>query len=238
MQHCSMRRNTVRDGLKCSGGALIVSAASTAELVDTELSSNIAFGGRIGAFGGAVCVGDNSSLRLLRSTLARNVADGSNGTSSFAYGGAVFIGDESFGEASESEIVENVARAALSYPLGGAFYVENRARLVLTTCKVNRNVADGGSYSFNPGGGAINLDNVVGEIVDCELLENIARGGTYANGGNVPQTSEYVPSVYTPRTVCVGASIGSLACRCHVCFLFETKDERLVGQPKPSRGRR
>ena len=84
MQHCSMRRNTVRDGLKCSGGALIVSAGSAAELVDTELSSNIAFGGRIGAFGGAVCVGDNSSLRLVRSTLARNVADGSSGTSSFA----------------------------------------------------------------------------------------------------------------------------------------------------------
>ncbi len=198
MQHCSMRRNTVRDGLKCSGGALIVSAASAAELIDTELSSNIAFGGRIGGFGGAVCVRDNSSLRLLRSALARNVADGSNGTSSFAYGGAVFISDESFGEASESEIVENVARAALSYPLGGAISVENGARLLLTTCKVNRNVADGGGYSYIPSGGALYLDSVVGEIVDCELLANSARDGTYANGGTVPQTRHYVPSVCTP----------------------------------------
>ena len=45
MQHCAMRRNTVRDGVKCSGGALMVSAASTVTLVDAELSSNVAVGG-------------------------------------------------------------------------------------------------------------------------------------------------------------------------------------------------
>ena len=140
-------------------------------------------------------------MRLLRSALARNVADGSNGTSSFPYGGAVFISDESFGEASESEIVENVARAALSYPQGGAFYVLNRARLVLTTCKVNRNVADGGGYSFNPGGGALYLDGVVGEIADCEMLENIARGGIYASGGTAPQTRQHVLSVCSRRSL-------------------------------------
>jgi hypothetical protein len=99
----------------------MVAAASAAELVHTEVSSNNAIGGRIGAFGGAISVRDGSSLRLVRSKLAWNVADGSNGDSSFAYGGAVYIsGDGSVGEVSESEIVDNVARAALSYPLGGA----------------------------------------------------------------------------------------------------------------------
>jgi hypothetical protein len=187
MQHCSMRRNKVREGSKCCGGALIVSASSAAELVDTELSSNIAIGGRIAATGGAVCVRDNSSMKLVRSTLAQNVADGSNGSSSSAYGGAVFIGDDSVGEVSESEIVENAAREALNFPTGGAFYVTNRARLVLTTSKVNRNVADGGGgYSHNPAGGAIYLYSSEGEIVNCDLLKNIVRGGKYANAGTNP----------------------------------------------------
>jgi hypothetical protein len=195
MQHCNMRRNTVRDGFKCSGGALIVSAASAVELAETELSSNVAIGGRKSAFGGAISVSDGSSLRLVRSTLARNVADGSNGASSFALGGAVFIsGDGSVGEVSESEIADNVATAALSFPNGGAFYVETEARLVLTTSKVNRNVAEGGNYTFLPAGGAIYLYYSVGDIVDCELLENVARGGMYANGGTVPQTRPFVPS--------------------------------------------
>jgi hypothetical protein len=201
MQHCSMRRNAVRDGFICSGGALMVSAASAAALVDTELSSNVAIGGRYGAFGGAVSVRNSGSLRLVRSTLARNVADGSNGDSSFAYGGAVFIsGDGSVGQVSESEIVDNVARAALSYPLGGAFCVEDGARLLLTTCKVNRNIADGGDYAFllvadEVTGGAIYLAyGGAGEIVGCELLENVARGGKYANAGTAPQTRLCAPS--------------------------------------------
>jgi hypothetical protein len=193
MQHCSMRRNTVRDGFTCTGGALMVSGASAAALVDLELSSNIAIGGRKGAFGGAISVRDNSSLRLVRSTLARNVADGSDGDSSFACGGALLIsGNGSVGEVSESEIVDNVATAALSYPSGGAVYVEEGARLVLTTSKVNRNVAEGGDYTYQPSGGAIYL-NSAGDIVDCELLENIARGGKYANGGTAPQTRHCVP---------------------------------------------
>jgi hypothetical protein len=191
-----MRRNTVRgDGLKCTGGALMVTDASAAELVDTKLSSNVAIGGRKGAFGGAISVRDGSSLRLVRSTLARNVADGSNGDSSFACGGAVSIsGNGSVGEVSESEIMDNVARAALSYPSGGAVYVEEGARLVLATSKVNRNVAEGGSYTYLPSGGAIYLDWSAGEIIDCELLENVARGGQYANGGTAPQTRHCVPS--------------------------------------------
>jgi hypothetical protein len=158
-----------------------------AELVDTELNSNIAIGGRIAATGGAVCVRDFSSMKLLRSTLAQNVADGSNGRSSAAYGGAVFIGDDSVGDVSESELVENVARAAVTYPMGGAFYVTDRAKLVLTTSKVNRNVADGGGgYSYNPAGGAIYLYSSEGDIVNCEFLENIARGGLYASAGTDP----------------------------------------------------
>jgi hypothetical protein len=192
MQHCAMRRNTVRDGVKCSGGALMVSAASTAALVDAELSSNVAVGGRNGVFGGAISVRDGSSLRVLQSTLVRNVADGRNGDSSFAYGGAIYISDEgSVGEVSKSEIVDNVARAALSFPYGGAVYVEKRARLLLTTSKVNRNVAEGGD---NPAGGAIYLQGATGEIVDCELLENIVHGGRYANAGTAPQPWPCVPS--------------------------------------------
>jgi hypothetical protein len=195
MQHCSMRRNTVRNGFKCTGGALMVSGASAAALVDTELSSNVAIGGRNGAFGGAISVCDSSSLRLVRSTLVRNVADGSNGDSSFAYGGAIFIsGDGSVGALSESEIVDNVARAALSFPLGGAFYVEKGARLVLTTSSVNRNFAEGGDYTHLPAGGAMYLDSSTIEIVDCELLENVARGGKYANAGTAPLTRHCVPS--------------------------------------------
>jgi hypothetical protein len=118
----------------------------------------------------------------------QNVADGSNGSSSSANGGAVFIGDDSVGEVSESELVENVVREASSFPAGGAFFVTNRARLVLTTSKVTCNVADaGGGYSYNPAGGAIYLYyNSEGEIVNCELLENIVRGGLYANAGTDP----------------------------------------------------
>jgi hypothetical protein len=182
-----MRRNKVREGSKCCGGALIVSASSAAELVDSEFNSNVAIGGRLAVTGGAVCVRDNSSMKLLRSTLAQNVADSSNGSSSSANGGAVFIGDDSVGEVSESELVENVAMAASSFPAGGAFYVTNRARLVLTTSKVNRNVADaGGGYSKNAAGGAIYLYYSEGEIDKCELLENIVRGGQYANAGTDP----------------------------------------------------
>jgi hypothetical protein len=234
-----MRRNKVRDGSKCCGGALIVSASSAAELVDTELSSNIAIGGRVAATGGAVCVCDNSSMKLLRSTLAQNVADGSNGSSSSAHGGAVFIGDDSVGEVSESEIVENVARDALDYPNGGAFYVTNCARLVLTTSKVNRNVADGGGgYSHNPAGGAIYLYSSEGEIVNCELLENIVRGGEYASAGTHPssQAIRLWPLHYT-RCASVRPFDPRMR-RCRVCSVVETEDEPLVGQTEPSRGRR
>jgi hypothetical protein len=211
MQHCSMRWNKVRDGSKCCGGALIVSASSAAELVDTELKSNLAIGGRIAARGGAVCVRDNSSMKLLRSTLAQNVADGSKLSSSSANGGAVFIGDDSVGEVSESEIVENAAREALNFPTGGAFYVTNRARLVLTTSKVNHNVADGGGggYSHNPAGGAIYLYLSEGEIVNCDLLKNIVRGGKFANAGTNPKSQPHRPHfvALALHALCVGAAI-------------------------------
>ena len=125
MRHCSMRRNTVRDGRECCGGA---------------------------------------------------------------YGGAVFIDGDSVGEVSESEIVENVARDAFSFPAEGAFFVTNGARLVLTASKVNLNVADGcGGNCFNAAGGATYIySSSVVEIVNCELLENIVRGGEYANVGTDP----------------------------------------------------
>jgi hypothetical protein len=195
MQHCSMRRNTVQDGFKCRGGALMVSGASAAALVDTELSSNVAIGGRYGAFGGAISVRDGSSLRLERSTLARNVADGNNEDSSFVCGGAVFIsGEGSVGEVSESEIVDNVATATLTFLQGGAVSVEKGARLLLTTSKVNRNVAEGGDYTYYPAGGAIYLEWGAGEIVNCELLENVVRGGKYANAGIAPHPRTCVPS--------------------------------------------
>jgi hypothetical protein len=195
MQYCNMRRNTVCGGFICIGGALMVSAASASALVDTELSSNVAIGGRNGAFGGAISVRDGSSLRLVRSMLVRNVADGRNGDSSVAYGGAVFIsGDGSVGEVDESELVDNVATAALTYPQGGAVYVEGGARLLLTMSKVNRNVAEGGDYTYCPSGGAICLDGAAGDIVDCELLENVVRSGRYANAGTAPQPRPCVPS--------------------------------------------
>jgi len=58
--------------------------------------------------------------------------------------------------------------------------------------------------------------------------------------GGAPTNSSAVSACVPPkrRMVCAGASIGSLACRCRVCFLLEAEDERIVGQPKPSRGRR
>jgi hypothetical protein len=65
---------------------------------------------------------------------------------------------------------------------------------VLATSKISRNVAEGGDYTFNSAGGAIYFDGGAGEIVDCELLENIARGGQYANAGTVLETSHCVPS--------------------------------------------
>jgi len=240
MQHCSMRRNTVRDGVKCGGGALMVSAASAAALVDAELSSNVAVGGRNGVFGGAISVRDDSNLRLVRSTLVRNVADGSNGDSSFAYGGAVYIsGDGSVGEVSESEIADNVARAALSYPLAGAIYVDEGARLVLRTSKVNRNVAEGGDYTHLTAAGAIIFfDWSAGEIVDCELLENVARGGQYAIGGTAPQTRHCILSHLHCTNGVRRRRLKPLACRCGGCLRVETEDERLGGQPEPSRGRR
>ena len=59
---------------------------------------------------------------------------------------------------------------------------------MLTTSMVNRNVADACGYAYNPCGGAIFLYLSAIEIVDCELLENVVRGGEYANAGTDPQT--------------------------------------------------
>jgi hypothetical protein len=185
MQHCSMRRNAVRDGVECSGGALLVSESSSAELAGTEISGNRAIGGRTRSFGGAVRVRDSSSFSFVRSTSAQNIADGSNGTSFYACGGAFYIDGDSVGEFSDSEIVENVAREALAGPGGGAFYVAS-SRLVLVASKINRNTVEGGVY--NPLGGAICLDySSVSEIEGCELFENVARNGAYTNGGTGPQ---------------------------------------------------
>jgi hypothetical protein len=186
-------------------------------------------------------------MKLLRSTLAQNVADGSKLSSSSANGGAVFIGDDSVGEVSESEIVENAAREALNYPTGGAFYVTNGARLVLTTSKVNHNVADGGGggYSHNPAGGAIYLYLSEGEIVNCDLLKNIVRGGKFANAGTNPKstclshslTGHTLWLLHYTRFASVRPFDPRLS-RFRVCSVVETKDEPLVGQPEPSRGRR
>ena len=65
---------------------------------------------------------------------------------------------------------------------------------MLTTSMVNRNVAEGGDYTYLPSGGAIYLDRAEGEIVDCELLENVVRGGEYANAGTAPHPRPCVPS--------------------------------------------
>jgi hypothetical protein len=180
MRYCSMRRNAVRDGIACGGGALLVSACSSAELVATELSLNNAIGGRIGSNGGAVCVRDRSSLRLVRSTLAQNVADGQNATSFYAYGGAVYLYGDSIGEVAESVIMENVATEALSVSCGGAIYVEN-SKLVVAMSKVNHNVAEGAVYC--PSGGAICMETSAAEFADTDLLENVVHGGKYANAG-------------------------------------------------------
>ena len=184
MQHCSMQRNQVRDGIECSGGALLLSASSSAEIVGTELRGNAAIGGKKGSYGGAVRVRGSSSLRLMRSVLARNVADGRNGASFYAYGGAVFIDGGSVGEVRESEIVAHIARGALFGVSAGAIYVEG-SRLGLTMSNMNRNVAECGAYAL--GGGAVCAQySAVVEIVACELLANVVRGGQYANGGETP----------------------------------------------------
>jgi hypothetical protein len=180
MLQCSMRRNAVRDGVECSGGALLVSASSSAELNATELSSNIAVRGQIASYGGAVHVRDCSSLRLVRSSLAQNVADGGN-TSVCAYAGAVYIDGDSVGEVNESEMVKNLARLALRSSYGGALFVEG-SRLVLAMSKINRNLADGNGQS-NLAGGAIFLTSSVAEVADCEVVENVARGGVLTRAG-------------------------------------------------------
>ncbi len=58
----------------------------------------------------------------------------------------------------------------------------------MSRSSVNHNVADGGGgYSYNPAGGAIYIYNSSElEIVDCELLENVARGGKNAEAGTDP----------------------------------------------------
>ena len=119
-------------------------------------------------------VRDCSSLRLVRSSLAQNVADGGN-TSVCAYAGAVYIDGDSVGEVNESEMVKNLARLALRSSYGGALFVEG-SRLVLAMSKINRNLADGNGQS-NLAGGAIFLTSSLAEIADCEVVENVAGGG-------------------------------------------------------------
>ena len=58
-------------------------------------AANMAMGGRISAYGAAVHVRDNSSLRMERSRLAGNVADGNNMTSIYAAAGAIYIDGDS-----------------------------------------------------------------------------------------------------------------------------------------------
>jgi hypothetical protein len=232
MQHCSMRRNAVRDGVECSGGALLVSASSSAELDETELSGNIAIGGRVGSNGGAACVRASSSLKLVRSTLAQNVANGKNGTSLYANGGAVCFQNNSVGEVHASEIVKNLARDALAGPSGGAFFVDY-SRLTLAMSTINLNIAEGGVY--NPVGGAIYVYTSVAEIADCELLENLVRGGAYANGGTGPKICRALRSM---AIVCYMRTDRSSRRGSIHFFCLETEYEPLVGPPEQSRGRR
>jgi hypothetical protein len=184
MRHCSMRRNAVRDGVECSGAALLVSESSSAELDGIDLTNNIATGSWTGSYGGAVRVRSRSSLRLLRSMLARNVADGKNQTSLYAAGGAIFIDGSSVAEINQSKIVDNMAISALVGPAGGALYVAG-SRMVIVMSMINRNIAEDGVYLL--AGGAIYLNTCTAEIVDCELLQNVARSGAYAEAGTCPQ---------------------------------------------------
>jgi hypothetical protein len=138
---------------------------------------------------------------LEQSTLLRNVADGSNCTF-YVFAGAVSLDDNSVAAVSESEIAENVAKAALSDTCGGAFYATS-SRLVLATSRINRNVADCGfgRNAANGGfGGAIYLSSSAAQIVGCELVENVAYGGAYANAG----TGRYVP-LRPPAAHCAAA---------------------------------
>ena len=230
-----MRRNAVRDGIECSGGALFIHESSSAELVGTELSNNMAIGGRTAAYGGAVRVRGSSSLRSVRSTLSRNVADGGSTTSFYVAAGAVYIDGDSVGEFSESEIVENIARAGLCCPTGGAFYIAG-SRLVLATSKINRNVAEGGVYG--PAAGAISFyADSASEIAGCELLENTVRGGIYANAGSRPQREGEGGSRVTQlggKPTVQSVHSDPFWCRCHVRLRVETHDEPLVGRPEQS----
>ena len=67
--------------------------------------------------------------------------------------------------------------------------------MVLST--INLNIAEGGVY--NPGGGAMYLDTSAAEIADCELLENVVRGGAYGNGGTAPQSHRLTACVVRAR---------------------------------------
>jgi hypothetical protein len=99
---------------------------------------------------------------------------------------------------------------------------------------VNRNVADGGGYSGFPAGGAIYLQHSSeGEIVDCELLENIARGGDYANAGTIlsHRPCDPWPLHYTR---CASVRPFDPRCRRSVCYVVETEADPFVGQPEPS----
>jgi hypothetical protein len=212
----------------------------------------MAIGGRTAAYGGAVRVRGSSSLRSVRSTLSRNVADGGSTTSFYVIAGAVCIDGDSVGEFSESEIVENIARAGLCCPSGGAFYIFDGSRLVLATSKINRNVAEGGVYG--PSGGAIAFyANSASEIAGCELLENIVRGGGYAGAGSRPHRErqrqrererdgegegEGEGEIAAHTAGCkVNGAIGALRplfVRCRKPLGVQTHDEPLVGRPEQS----
>jgi hypothetical protein len=229
MHQGSMRRNVVRDGAECSGAALLVSESSSAELDGIDLTNNIATGGWTGSYGGAVRVRSRSSLRLLRSMLARNVADGKNRTSLYAAGGAIYIDGNCVGEVDQSKIEDNMAISALVGPAGGALYVFG-SRLVIAVSKINRNIAEDGVYL--PAGGAIYLSTCTAEIVDCELLENVARGGAYAEAGTRAQRKwGLICRALGPRHSSMRADVH----RCLVRLRLKTKDERLVDQRESSR---
>jgi hypothetical protein len=205
MQHCTMQRNIVRDGVQCCGGALLVSDSSSAELVESELTDNLANASSLSSNGGAVCVRERSSLRVVRSMFAQNVADGSNGTSLYASGGAFYLDTESTGEVNASDIVDNAATDSLGSPCGGAFYVED-SRLAAVASRINRNIARGGVYG--PSGGAIFFScwstSTAIDIADCEFLENVAQGGAYANAGTSPHRVRCAPV----RALRIAATLG------------------------------
>jgi hypothetical protein len=158
--HCNATTNIILSGVMDTlapdglgaftaavGAAVYIAPSASMEIVDSALLECSVEGGKVGNLGGAIFVGSDAQLLVLRSEFKRNSVK----RGAFTGGGALFLKLGAKATVRESIMDANVATGGSLLTAGGAVVLLN-AQMILHKTDLSRNLASSaGEYAYGGG---------------------------------------------------------------------------------------